>query len=83
MVGFDINEYAGYDNVNIFNFFGPIYGDVIGFTNADEEEIENIANIVDPEPTFEPIVDPEPTYEPIIDPAPVVELETTYEPVAE
>ena len=79
MIGFDLNEYAGYDNVNIFNFYGPIHGDIIGFTNADEEEVENIANVIE----AEPINEPEPAEEPIVDPAPVVEPERTYEPEPE
>ena len=52
--------------MNIFNFYGPVYGDIIGFTNADEDEVENIIDtdidIVEPAEPYVP--PPKPEYRP-------------------
>ena len=43
MQTFDLSEYSQYGSVNIFNFYGPVYGDVVGFLGEEEEfEVENV-----------------------------------------
>ena len=82
--------------MNIFNFYGPIYGDIYGFTGAEDEEIETIANGIpagEPAPTREPIPDPtpvpaptpvvKPEPAPVVKPEPVTPPKPTYEPVIE
>ena len=74
--------------MNIFNFYGPIYGDIIGFTNAeDDDEVENIDSglsaaertpinvgpISEPTPAEKPIVKPAPAEEPVIEAEPADE----------
>ena len=32
--GMDMDDFSDYENVNIFNFYGPIYGDIYGFVDG-------------------------------------------------
>ena len=56
--------------MNIFNFYGPVYGDVIGFQGADDNQSESSDDFVDP--GF-PSLEPGPV---ILPPAPVQEEPT-------